>query len=131
MARQAYTDEQILTALRAAAGLVAGPLSHGRYDALAHAVGGPSSARVIQRFGSWRRACEAAGVESGTPSRDYDRRWDRASVTDAVAQFLADEDDGTYAGYQSWAKGHSERPSGATVRNVLGSWNDAKAAARR
>ena len=131
MARQAFTDAQILAALRAAADLTEGPLSHSRYDAVSREVGGPSSARIIQRFGTWHQACRTAGVTSGRPARDYTPRWHRQSVTDAVAAYLASDDaTGTYAGYESWARGHSDRPSGPTVRNVMGGWNEAKAAAR-
>jgi hypothetical protein len=131
MARQAYTDAQILEALRAAAAHGQGPLSHTRYDAVSREVGGPSSARVIQRFGSWRTACEAAGVAPGTAARAYSARWHRQSVADAVARYLSEEAaTGTYADYQAWAAGREDRPSGPTVRNVMGGWNEAKAATR-
>jgi Homing endonuclease associated repeat len=127
--REAFTDDEILQAIRAAANRCGEPLSHGRYDSVSRDVAGPSSARVIQRFGSWRQACAAAGVTAGVPARDYTTRWDRASVTSAVAAYLASEGcPGTYAGYQEWARASTDRPSGATVRNVLGGWSAAKAA---
>jgi hypothetical protein len=129
--RQVYSDEDILGALRAAAALCGEPLSHGRYETVARDVGGPSVARIIQRYGSWRAACTAAGVASGVRVRDYQHAWDVASVTAAVAEYLAAEGSaGTFAGYVAWAKAGDGRPSGATVRNVLGGWNAAKAAAQ-
>ena len=128
--RESFTDDQILRAIRAAASRCGEPLSHTRYDSVSRDVAGPSSARIIQRFGSWRRACAAAGVASGVPAREYAHRWDQASVTSAVAAYLVSEGcPGTYAGYEAWARAGTDRPSGATVRNVLGGWSAAKAAA--
>lgn len=128
--RRAFTDDQILNAIRAAASSCGEPLSHTRYDSVSRDVAGPSSARIIQRFGSWSQACSAAGVTSGIAARDYAPRWDRVSVTAAVAAYLASEEcPGTYAGYEVWARAGADRPSGATVRNVLGGWSAAKAAA--
>jgi hypothetical protein len=130
--RQVYSDEDILGALRAAAGLCGEPLSHGRYETVAREVGGPSVARIIQRYGSWRAACSAADVASGVRAREYQHAWDAASVTAAVADYLAAQGSpGTFAGYVAWARAGEGRPSGATVRNVLGGWNAAKRAAQR
>jgi hypothetical protein len=57
-----WSDGAILAALRAAAALVPGRLSAQRYGGLRHRVGGPSAVVVLQRFGTWRAACEAAGI---------------------------------------------------------------------
>lgn len=122
--RETFSDEDILEALRHAARQLGEPLSHNKYDTVP---GGPSSARIIQRFGSWRAACGAAGVESGSPSRTYRQRWDRAAVAAAVRDFL--QLGSTYSQYEAWARENPDRPSGATVRNVLGGWAAAKAAA--
>lgn len=129
-ARESFSDDDIRRALREAAAACGEPLSHTRYDSVAASVAGPSSARVIQRFGSWREACGAAGVASSRPVREYDKRWDAARVAAAVAEYLTSgEGPPTYAGYAAWAQGSTERPSGATVRNVLGTWSAAKRAA--
>ncbi len=122
--RETFSDEDILAALRAAALEIGEPLSHGRYESLGR---GPSSARIIQRFGSWSAACAAAGVVSGSASRTYTQRWDRTAVISAVREYLI-TGSGTYADYQDWARSE-DRPSGATVRNVLGGWAAAKRAA--
>ena len=125
--RDVFSDQEILEALRAAASMCGEPLSHTRYDGVSHKVGGPSSARIIQRFGSWSGACESAGVASGVTSREYKQRWDRSAVVSAVREYLAgDGAAGTYADFTAWAAADPDRPSGATVRNVLGGWNAAK-----
>ena len=130
MARQSFSDEQILAALREAARICGEPLSHGTYDGVARQVAGPSSARIIQRFSSWREACSAAGVTTTATSRRYTPKWDGTSVAAAVAQYLSSTGStGTCADYQAWAREGDGRPSGATVRNVLGRWNEAKTAA--
>lgn len=62
--------------------------------------------------------------------RAYEHRWDVPTVTAKVAEYLASRGcPGTFAGYEQWAKGDPGRPSGATVRNVLGGWDAAKTAA--
>lgn len=121
-----YSDDDIFAAMRAAAGQCGEPLSHNRYDGVTQ--DGPSAARIIQRFGSWSKACAAAGLTSAAPSRSYSHRWNHQNVSAAVAEYLR-SGDGTYAGYEAWARSAPDRPSGATVRNMLGGWAAAKRAA--
>jgi len=129
--QEAFTDEDILRAIRDAAERCGEPLSHARYDAVAREVHGPSSARVIQRFGTWRGACLAAGIAARAAVREYQPRWRREQVVAAIAAYLSSEDrTGTYADYERWAREGPDRPSGATVRNVMGVWSAAKAAAQ-
>lgn len=123
--RETFSDEDIRAALRAAAVELGEPLSHARYASLRRS---PSPARIIQRFGSWRAACTAAGVVAGAAPRAYAQRWDRETVVGAVREYLS-TGSGTYADYQAWAR-DGDRPSGPTVRNVLGGWEAAKQAAR-
>jgi len=116
-----------VTALRAAAAQVSGPMSVAKYDTAGYE---PSSSRIIQRFGSWSAACAAAGLPSRGTSRRYEPRWTVEAVTDAVARYLASAGaSGSYAGYASWAKEADGAPSAQTVRNVLGGWAQAKATA--
>lgn len=125
--RQVFSDEAILRSIRQAADACGEPLSHNRYDSVAREISGPSVTLVIQRFGGWRKACEAAGVVCAAPAREYVQRWNRDSVIAAVARYLAEPDStGSFSGYVSWAQGDPERPSGATVRNILGGWSAAK-----
>lgn len=58
----AYTDEQILAGLRAAAEEHGQPLSVTQYDAYAASHDVVGRVRIIQRFSSWNQACEAAGL---------------------------------------------------------------------
>lgn len=127
--RQDYSDEDIARALRHAAAESGDPLSVARYDACAHV---PSSSRIIQRFGSWSAACAAAGLRTRVASRRYASTWNVEMVGAAVGRYLASPGaSGSYVGYASWAKATDGEPSAQTVRNVLGGWAQAKAAAVR
>ncbi len=96
--------------------------------------GQPSPALVINRFGTWEKACEAAGVTPGgwmRPKESYASRWSDAQMLDAVATYARDATARslrpTYAGYERFQKEHAGLPSGTTVRirlRVLGltSW---------
>lgn len=129
-ARDAFSDDDILRALRAAVVICGEPLSHSAYDRVSRDVGGPTSSRIIQRFGSWRQACDQADVRSCAASRVYQQRWDQQAVIAAVRGYLAEDGcAGTFSDYAAWAAGHQDRPSGATVRNVLGGWSAAKSQA--
>lgn len=122
---QDFTDDDITGALRSAAAELGTPLSAARFDA-AH--GEPSSARIVQRFGSWNSACEAAGLATRAARANYVRGWTQDTVLDAVAHYLGSADAaGSYAGYAAWASRTPGAPSGQTVRNYLGTWSQAKA----
>ncbi|MEO9222092.1 MAG: hypothetical protein ABI251_10025 [Mycobacteriaceae bacterium] len=125
--RRDYSDADVVAALRSAASQSGDPMSVAQYDAGAFE---PSSSRIIQRFGSWSAACAAAGLRTRAATRRYRPRWDVEAVTQAVSQYLASPGaSGSYAGYASWAKNADGVPSAQTVRNVLGGWAQAKAAA--
>ena len=127
--RRDFTDEHIAAELREAAALAGDPLSVAQYDA---GRGEPSSARIIQRFGSWSAACSAAGLSARSASRTYTRAFDETTVAAAVARYLAEPGcTGSYADYAAWAKSTTGAPSAQTVRNTLGSWARAKVAALR
>lgn len=130
-AREHFSDEDIFRAMRAAAARFDRPLSHARYATVAAEVGGPSVPRIIQRFGTWLKACEAAGVRPGGKGRgNYVRRWTKTEILNWVAVYLqSDGCDGTYAGYDRWARTTAGAPSSATMRNALGKWADVKRAA--
>lgn len=125
--RPDFTDDHITAVLREAAARAGDPLSVAQYDAGRHE---PSSARIIQRFGSWSSACAAAGLSTRSASRTYTRAFDETTVAAAVARYLAEPGcTGSYAGYAAWAQRIEGAPSAQTVRNTLGSWAQAKAAA--
>nr|WP_246297560.1 hypothetical protein [Janibacter cremeus] len=96
---------------------------HRRADAL-------TSARIIQRLGSWRGACAAAGVESNKPSRaSYRHRWSEQDLLDWVRRYLVEAEKPSYADFSRWLRGQEDAPSANTVRNTFGGWSAVREAA--
>lgn len=121
-------DDAVLAVLRAVAD--GKPLSAKRYDR-ERPTDTLSTVRVQQRYGGWKPACEAAGVQPGGKGRGgYSRAWTSEQMLDVVREYLADpETPGSYAAFDAWCKARGTGPSAQTVRNVFGSWNGAKARA--
>ncbi|WP_426989893.1 sigma factor-like helix-turn-helix DNA-binding protein [Pseudarthrobacter sp. Y6] len=94
----------------------------------------PTRQTVMKRFGGWNEALEAMGVGTITQGRPKGLlKFTREDYDDAVSDFCffasAAETNATYAAYDEWVKqevaaGRS-RPSGASVRNIYGTWTDA------
>lgn len=127
---QRYSDGDILEVLAAAAALASGPLTKTAYDEYVAAHGGPSGVRVLQRFGSWKAACDAAGVTCGQARRSYARRWTAGTMVDKLITYLESPGaTGAFIDYDRWSRGHVDRPSGQTIRNHFGSWQAAKTSA--
>jgi post-segregation antitoxin (ccd killing protein) len=126
-----FTDDQLLDGLRAAAAELGEPLTNGAYDTWQRGREvAASPALVIRRFGSWRAACEAAGL-SANATRSTTRRWSEDDLVAAVAAYLqADGATGSFAGYSAWARSQPDAPSGATLRQ-RGTWADLKRRATR
>ncbi len=126
-----YTDSELrfLDDIAKAATL-AFPLSTDEYDNLVRRgfVKGVTSVRIGQVFGSWRAACELAGVEAPSPLRqNYERRWSERELAEAVARYLSEpEFRGANHRYEEWRKRNlntDEIPSSGTLKNYLGrSW---------
>jgi len=114
----------------AEAAVYAFPLSTEDYDDLVRRgfVKGVSSMRIIQIFGSWRAACDLAGVEApAPPRRSYERRWTERELAESVARYLSEpEFRGAHHRYDEWRKlklNTDEIPSSGTLKNYLGrSW---------
>lgn len=128
--QQTWTDEQLLDALRAAS-LFEFPLTRLKYDNLLRVgqVDGPSGVRVMQRFGTWSAACDAAGVESGAArAAPYETRWTDDELLKFVSDYLrAPNYGGTFAGYDAWRKESGTDAAGSgTIRNRLGTWSEVK-----
>lgn len=121
-----FSDAQLLEALRAAAAELGEPLTSGDYDTWQRGrAGAGSPALLIRRFGSWRGACEAAGLAANT-TRSTSRRWSDEQVVALVARYLASPGaTGSFADYSAWARDRDDAPSGATLRQ-RGSWADIK-----
>ncbi|MDQ0665405.1 hypothetical protein QFZ35_003903 [Arthrobacter ulcerisalmonis] len=93
----------------------------------------PTRQTVMKRFGRWNEALEAMGIGTTKPGRSKGLlKFTREDYDDAVSDFCfyakAAETTATYAAYDDWVKlelaaGRS-RPSGASVRNIYGTWAD-------
>ena len=124
-----YTDEQLVTHLRAAARELGEPLKVAAYDAWQRGRGAASPALLIRRFGSWNEACARAGVATNK-TRSTSRRWSDEAVVAIVATYLgAPGSTGSFVDYSEWARGQADAPSGATLRQRFPSWSEVKARA--
>jgi len=117
-----FSDAQLLAALRSAGRELGEPLTNGACDGWQRGrddAGSP--ALLIRRFGSWRAACEAAGLRANA-TRSTSRRWSEEDLAGVVAAYLASPGAlGTFADYAAWARGRDGVPSGATLRQ-RGAW---------
>ncbi len=128
-------NRELLDVIRNA-GTMEFPLSTDGYDELLRRgfIKGVTSVRIGQIFGSWRRACEIAGVEAPKALRSsYESKWTDQELAEAVARFLAvSEYRGAHHRYDEWRRdtgSDDDTPSSGTLRNRLGpSW---KAVRRR
>jgi transposase len=127
--RSPQTREVAVQAIREAA-VFEWPLSTVYYDELIRLgeVSGPSSVRITQLFGTWSKACEKAGVEAMPAVRDnYQSKWTDRDLLIFVADYLRNsKSSGTYTHFEQWATRQTDAPSGQTLRNRLGGWNEIK-----
>lgn len=121
-----YTDDEVLESLRTAFRVSEKPhLSINYYRKYEVGQDVPSSAHVIQRFGTWNEACKRAGIPHGDTNLTYTRRWTPDVCVAAVARFINEVDGNPSAGkYDEWSRGIEDVPSMATVRNRCGKWNE-------
>ena len=125
-----WSDEQLLQALRAAS-TRSTPLTVVAYDAMRTLpdIKGPTGQVFYLRFGSWKEACEAAGIQCGESARDkYTRRWSETDLEEFVVDFLfSPEHDGSHNEFEKWLNGRPDNPpSMATIHNRLGDWGSMK-----
>lgn len=123
-----YAEADLLQGLRSAAAHCGVPLTVKQYDGYRHAHESDlaSGIWVIRHFGTWRAACERAGLAANT-TRSTSSRWTDAELLRAVADYLAEPGTtGSYAGYQEWARGADGAPSGALLRSRFGTWAETK-----
>jgi hypothetical protein len=126
-----FADAEICDLLAYIAQEEGEPLSADTYDSVYLEYGGPTSGRILQRFGTWNNACRAAGLETNHGRPNYSKRWTESDLVEAVAAYLQSPGNkGTYSGYDAWARLTPNAPSAQTVRNGLGPWSDAKTSAQ-
>jgi len=123
---QEFTNEELVSMLQKYSKIAKGPLSAKKFIDLG---GTPTIAIFIARFGSWMKACEAAGIESGKVVRDnYVRAHTEESMLAFIESYLADpRTNGSAAGYDVWQRSVEGAPSLALIRQRMGRWNDIKA----
>jgi hypothetical protein len=134
---QTYSDEAIIIGLRVksvergrktgASGPV--PITASWWDLHRDRRVHPPSPTVMRRFGSWSKACAAAGI----PVRQLDQvgrpqMWSDEEMLAVLREFLSSprRKQTSFAAYSEWARRRTARPSGAALLKRFGSWNHAK-----
>lgn len=138
---QTYSDEAIIIGLRVksvergrktgATGPV--PITASWWDLHRDRKVHPPSPTVMRRFGSWSKACAAAGI----PYRQLDavgrpQVWSDDEMLAVLREFLSSprRTSTSFAAYSEWARRRRARPSGAALLKRFGSWSAAKELAR-
>ncbi len=84
---------------------------------------GPSHARVLQVFETWKAACEEAGVPSVNALRDtYELRWTDEQLVEQLAEFFSTTESHSADRFDEWCRLDGSRASLGTIRNQIGSW---------
>ena len=120
-----YYDVDLLQNLRDVARKIDGPMSAKKFIENG---GEPTLAIFLTRFGSWIKACELAGVQSGVAVRkNYKRAHTDETMLAYIASYLADpRTNGTADGYEKWQRGVEGAPSLSLIRQRMGTWNELK-----
>jgi hypothetical protein len=113
---------EMTRALKAAQAELDAELARPAYELLARGRGWPSANAISQHFGSWPKACEAAGIQR--------HRW--ADITDdALLELLRNDaaELGRLPRKSEWAHSTAQRSSSAVIVCRFGSWTAALQAA--
>lgn len=129
MATQRYTNTDLIAAIKEVAMRIDGKLSVLKYDNL-RTLTQPSSALIIQRFGSWRSATEMAKINANTGNRVYRRQFTKADAILVTKKYLASTTKPSYQDFAHWLKTQPDTPSAQTCRNLAGTWQQLLTAAR-
>ena len=111
----AYTDEEVLRALRADAERLG--RSPTREEWSHRPVGVPGVGAVQTHFGTWNAALRAAGLEV---NKEYGR-WTRELAIAALRRDASRR--GRSPTSEEWRVARRSRPHAATVEKLFGSWN--------
>ncbi|MGP0223586.1 sigma factor-like helix-turn-helix DNA-binding protein [Paenarthrobacter sp. NCHU4564] len=94
----------------------------------------PTGQTLMKRFGGWNECLVAMGIGTATKGRPKGLvKFTREDYDQAVADYCLFEEElgakATLLGYDAWVKKEiaesRKRPSGASLRNVYGSWSEA------
>lgn len=133
-----YTREQILAALLAAyefrnplmsmySATETRPLTGPYYEDLVKKgkIFGPTRSRILQIFGTWKAACEEAGVPSVDAVRDsYELRWTDEELINQLAEFISTSESVSVESFDAWCRLDNSRASSGTLRNQIGVWSE-------
>lgn len=131
--RRRHSDDEAITALRAAALDLPSPMGYQAFkdwaaDRQLNGLPWPGPQVVSLRFGGWRQALMRAGLpanRAGGRTTTYDRR-DILGAISAAGRELGRAP--SVARYERWRAGRANLPSPATARRIAGSWDDLLAA---
>jgi hypothetical protein len=88
-------------------------------------VHGPSQPRIIQVFGTWKAACEEAGVPCVEAIRDfYELRWTNDELIGQLAEFILNSKSRSVESFDAWSRLDNSRASSGTIRNQIGAWSE-------
>ena len=87
---------------------------------------GPSQARILQVFGTWKDACAEAGVPSVNAIRDaYALRWTDDELIRQLAEYILISESRSISSFDFWCRLDETRASSGTIRNQIGPWSEA------
>jgi hypothetical protein len=126
-------EAELISRLQEAA-RIESPLTQSAYSNLVKSglIPGPGPQTIAIRFGTWRRACEMAGIAFHESFRsNYESKWEGEEVLKAIVRFLQNQNFGrSYEDYDRWRiQVDGVAPSGAKLRTILGTWSDVRCAA--
>ena len=131
-----FSQEQTFTALKLAYALKNSsvyresephPLTGPFYEQVRQSgeINGPSRARIIQVFGTWKDACQQAGVPSVDAVRDsYVCRWTDEQLVKQISDFILTTESHSNEKFDEWSRLKDTYASLGTIRKQLGSWSD-------
>ncbi len=124
-----YSDEEYLECLRLAARELSSPMGHAKYGEWVADRNLPDGRRwpgpqgMMIRFGSWRETLLKAGLPAN-PSAGGQSWYDVDDFRNGVASAWQDlGKPPTVSEYDTWAAGHHQFPSSATIRKQIDGWD--------
>jgi hypothetical protein len=121
--------EHLYEALRTIYVEIGEPLTIAAYDAARQQAPGsrPAAITIIKRVGSWKKACEMAGIPDGSAKERP--KFSREYLADAIKSAAAEHHPLTSDTYQAWSKLERSRPSLQPILDRFGTWSKALEAA--